>query len=122
MIDDAVKILKARITCLERETKGVCGYPSECDSCEYCYGQGTVGEQKEALRIAVKALENQQKVGEWIPVSERLPDKKGLYLVSHGENYSVCIEEFNGIRHFSMIHNYSQPVAWMPLPEPYKGV
>lgn len=60
-------------------------------------------------------------VGKWIPVSERLPDKKGLYLVSHGENYSVCIEEFNGIRHFSTIHNYSQPKAWMPLPEPYKG-
>lgn len=68
-----------------------------------------------------RLIEAQHKVGKWIPVSERLPDKKGLYLVSHGENYSVCIEEFNGIRHFSMIHNYSQPKAWMPLPEPYKG-
>ena len=66
-------------------------------------------------------IEKMPKLGEWIPVSERLPDKKGLYLVSHGENYSVCIEEFNGIRHFSTIHNYSQPIAWMPLPEPYKG-
>lgn len=74
-----------------------------------------------ALSAVEGMIAEQPKLGEWIPVSERLPDKKGLYLVSHGENYSVRIEEFNGIRHFSTIHNYSQPKAWLPLQEPYKG-
>ena len=30
-----------------------------CDNCEYCYSQGNFGNQKEALRIAINALEKQ---------------------------------------------------------------
>lgn len=37
---------------------------NECDNCEYCYSQGNFGEQKEALQIAIKALEKQKKIKE----------------------------------------------------------
>ena len=30
-----------------------------CDNCIYCYSQGNFGNQKEALRIAINALEKQ---------------------------------------------------------------
>ena len=31
----------------------------DCDNCEYCYSQGTFGEQKEAFQTAINALEKQ---------------------------------------------------------------
>ena len=32
---------------------------NECELCEYCYSQGTFGEQKEAFSVAINALEKQ---------------------------------------------------------------
>jgi hypothetical protein len=51
----------------------------------------------------------------WIPVSERLPEKEGWYLVVYKLNI--------GLRHFENEHFYcdTYPVSsithWMPLPE-----
>ena len=33
---------------------------NDCDNCEYCYSQGTFGEQKNAFEMAIKALEEVQ--------------------------------------------------------------
>ena len=30
-----------------------------CDNCEYCYSQGTFGQQKEAFSVAINVLEKQ---------------------------------------------------------------
>ena len=57
----------------------------------------------------------------WIPVEERLPDKRGRYLVT---------AESAGYR-FLLLGHYNGPdwteersdqrfIAWMPLPEPYR--
>lgn len=35
-----------------------------CDNCEYCYSQGTFGQQKEAFEFAIKALKKQEKIKE----------------------------------------------------------
>ena len=46
---------------LKRETSGTdfdCNN-SNCDECSLCYEQGNMGEQKEALDMAIKALEQQ---------------------------------------------------------------
>ena len=76
----------------------------------------------------------------WIPVSERLPEKSGRYLVTRG------LKACNSIWNRVYIINYTDlmglikekifwtgnvgksdfqeiddVVAWMPLPEPYKG-
>ena len=80
--------------------------------------------------------------GEWIPCSERLPDKYGEYYVTWTCDYNykpfwlieiIECEETNEFDYdnnvFKMewilndtMKSYSNPkvVAWMPLPEPYK--
>lgn len=63
----------------------------------------------------------------WIPVTERLPEEEGQYLVSGkwaNEDSEVWICEF--VRLFNIrgwCNEASRPViqAWMSLPEPYKG-
>lgn len=68
----------------------------------------------------------------WIPVSERLPDKNGRYLVTekyfafddkkhngYSRLYVDKIEFSGGSFHRA---SYIEVIAWMPLPEPYKEV
>lgn len=66
--EQAKKMLKAKLECLKRETSGTdfdCNR-CNCDECSLNYEQGNMGEQKEALDIGIKALEQQPKRGEWI--------------------------------------------------------
>ena len=59
--EQAKKMLKAKLECLKRETSGTdfdCNN-SNCDECSLCYEQGNMGEQKEALDMAIKALEQE---------------------------------------------------------------
>ena len=53
---------------------------------------------------------------QWIPVTERLPEKDGRYL--------ICTKKFVGIDDFrndEFVFFRSNVTAWMPLSEPYKG-
>lgn len=56
----------------------------------------------------------------WIPVSERLPEEQGIYLVTikSGDTYYRHVDLFNT----SYKNGFMMPnvLAWMPLPEPYK--
>ena len=57
--EQAMHMLKAKLECLKRETSGTdfdCNN-SNCDECSLCYEQGNMEEQKEALDMAIKALE-----------------------------------------------------------------
>jgi hypothetical protein len=59
--EEAKKMLEAKLECMKRETSGTdidCNYRN-CDECSLCYEQGNMGEQKEALGMAIKALEQQ---------------------------------------------------------------
>ena len=66
--EQAKKMLKAKLECLKRETSGTdfdCNN-SNCGECSLCYEQGNMGEQKEALDMAIKALEEpERKKGHW---------------------------------------------------------
>lgn len=67
-----------------------------------------------SLDVAFKAMERQK--GEWILVSERLPEEEGDYLITP-YRYNVTIDHFvNG--KFVFFNNNA--IAWQPLPEPYK--
>lgn len=103
------------------------------------------GEKYDAMQI-LGDIEDFPKVGKWIPVEERLPDKDGEYLVYYVEDEERCafadkegceVIRFDAdLKAFGFwvdifdyqILAYSDRkfdefygvVAWMPLPEPYK--
>ena len=85
--------------------------------------------EEDAIHTVLDALPH------WIPVTERLPNKEE-------KSYWVCLEDGGqcqcrwtndiyglGANEWSKwgwkkvdLPQYSKVVAWMPLPEPYKGV
>ena len=63
-LEDCTKMLIAKEKCIERETSGRdtdCNFHN-CDECSLCYEQGTMGEQKEALKFAVDTMCRYQKI------------------------------------------------------------
>ena len=58
---EAKGMVEAKLRCMELEGLSCVekGCDRDCDACKYNYLQGTVGEHKEALRMAIKALEKQ---------------------------------------------------------------
>lgn len=79
------------------------------------YPSGGYERLCEALDMAIEALDDSR----WIPVTERLPDEEGAYIVTvrdiFGNGY-VTREWFYGNE-----WSYSFVTAWMPLLEPYKA-
>ena len=66
----------------------------------------------EAISMAIRTLEAQQ----WIPCSERLPKKDGRYLCTYSD-FGTCVD-------FGLYADGQwivEPIAWMPLPEPWRG-
>lgn len=63
----------------------------------------------------------------WIPVTERLPEEEGLYLVTcFNERPRLEVAWFyideEGFGYFSCDwSDFDSVTAWMPAPEPYKG-
>ena len=59
--EEAAKMLTAKVECMKREVSGTdfdCNFRN-CYKCDLNYEQGTIGEQIEALRMAISALEKQ---------------------------------------------------------------
>ena len=93
----------------------------------------TIIENEKDMRVVLKQPR-------WIPCSERLPGESGRYLVTRGLNacgslwnriYIVNYSDLMGIKSERIWWqgNVGKPdferlddvLAWMPLPEPYKG-
>ena len=93
----------------------------------------------DALRIAIKALEQEPKTGYWILVSERVPEEYGEYLItwttslskrsfigiSEGQVTNEYDHEHNRFKFEWLLEDYIknypdvEVIAWMPLPESY---
>lgn len=82
-------------------------------------------------RSWIKTIEEQPRVGEWIPCSERLPEEENIMYWTTHEDGSVVMHGFTKKNGF--IFNWEvddlekrkrqgDVIAWMPLPlpEPYK--
>lgn len=90
------------------------------------YWQNEIDGTIEAIDMAIEALQQTA----WIPVEERLPDidQSVLICTKYGEitdgyrwnekDWFCAWGEYNGAH---VGGEYDLIVAWMPLPEPYKG-
>lgn len=79
-------------------------------------------EQNVALEV-LEALPSAEAVHRWIPVSERLPSESGWYLITvQGCEKVADMEWYYGEWDaWNGVSSEQQVLAWMPLPEPYKG-
>lgn len=62
--EQAIEMMEAKLECMTRDVSGsdeVCNRKG-CDGCYLNYAQGNMGEQKECLRMGIKALKNQKSV------------------------------------------------------------
>lgn len=57
--NEAKGFIQGKLDCMKKCDRFDCKNSDECDNCQYCYAQGTFGEQSEAFQIAIKALEKQ---------------------------------------------------------------
>ena len=75
-------------------------------------------ENTEEILFTTKHKKNVRfvKAQQWIPCSERLPEKDGKYLVV-GRQKAINILKFDGGRWYGKWG----VVAWMPLPDCYQG-
>ncbi len=61
-----LEMLEARLTCMKLDDLSCIeeGCSHNCDDCEFNYAQGTRGEQKEALNIAIQSIKKLQEYQE----------------------------------------------------------
>lgn len=83
-----------------------------------CYNekQFKCAEDHRQLAEWLKELKQLRAHVRWIPVSERLPEKNGAYLIT-GRQGAVNKQRYHDGHWYG---NWSV-LAWMPLPEPYKA-
>lgn len=88
-------------------------------------------EHYNAMAERISYLEQKLSDREWIPVSERPPEEKKVYLIQTDDGYMCNCRWTNRNHlltdlttdwhwHIMDVPQYSKVVAWMPLLEPYR--
>ena len=83
-------------------------------------GFNLIFEAADTIEVLSAKVRAEDRPTGWIPVSERLPKEYAQYLAcfKNGECYVYWLEDSDWSR---SIIELEEIVAWMPLPEPYKG-
>ena len=55
----------------------------------------------------------------WIPCEERLPEEEGNYIVTFDDGLISSVPFYR--EDWVLWGDSGEPIAWIPLPEPYKG-
>lgn len=85
----------------------------------------SIGILKDAIKYRTKCELEGIAEGKWIPVSERLPED-GTWNIWQSKTGALSIERYkeDAYNHFypsGRFFSLEDAVAWMPLPERYKG-
>ena len=100
--EQAIEMMEAKLKCMTRDVSGsdeVCNQKG-CDGCYLNYAQGNMGEQKEWLRMGIKALEN-QKTGHW-----GFQKREGYECVYRCSNCGRKITKYDGFYDFERLFAY----------------
>ena len=90
------------------------------------------GRETFSIDLIVECIEAQPKIGEWIPCSERLPERYCHCLVTRINEYEDGFDtdvredtyvEIEGVWDWQSNHEglIDKVIAWQPMPEAYKG-
>lgn len=65
-------------------------------------------------------------VQEWIPVTERLPEESGMYIITANDGHAQRVsfvqwQKKNRIWNLAGARSYWRVTHWMPMPQPPKG-
>ena len=69
----------------------------------------------------VDILENLPSAQRWIPVTERLPEKEGAYIVCTDNDGIMYTHFYSSSKRFSSTRLNNHIVAWMERPAPYRA-
>jgi hypothetical protein len=126
-IDKAIKICKEEIKFYKNELKDSRFKEHLSPEEDYCKGRSEVyckmQNSIKTFEFIIQNLEEKQK-REWIPVSERLPERFVDVLCTNATdkwvsmgNYDTAVREWYDVRDDYCTIGVTH---WMPLPEPYK--
>lgn len=76
---------------------------------------------KAMLIQSVKQMDAAQPEPRWISCGERLPEKNCRCLTTNTA-WGAFEVDWNAWINGEWLYQNEKPIAWMPLPEPYKGV
>ena len=124
MYEELLKVLR---TCSKRDSCFWLG-----DTCPYM-GNRLCDDKAGKAADAIEDLDNrlnlhrQGKIGHWIPVTERLPERNGFYLCLYKHKHPGGVAMDEGLSIVQMykgkwnLNDIYAVTHWMPLPEPPKA-
>jgi hypothetical protein len=91
-------------------------------------GKATLYESTYDITIHCESEKEQREVIErlnsmnWIPCSERLPEKEVVYIITvhYNDRIFITFDNFCSYKHGWKEWSNQEVLAWMPLPEPYR--
>ena len=87
-------------------------------------------ECAEATQNCIVKLQEQiaefRSVQEWIPVTERLPEESGMYIITANDGHAQRVsfvqwQKKNRIWNLTGARSYWRVTHWQPMPQPPKG-
>jgi hypothetical protein len=106
-----------------KEDKYKIGYADGYHKAESYYYARTAPDRDNAFKMGIEVGRGERKTGRWILVSERFPEEGEevlVYLFDGKSPYLAWIQDGLWRTEEFVIDVDDEPIAWMPLPEPYR--